>query len=1549
MPELNPESSPAPETRAVIEPHVSRRRRAPLLVAVGSSAGGLEALRSLLHRLPVHCGYSYVIAQHLSPTHLSMLTALLSRETTLPVVQIEDDTDVSPSTIYVTPPNADVVFEQGSFRLQAPQERGPKPSVDTLLLSIARNLPERSVAVILSGSGSDGALGARQLKNSGGYLIVQQPSTAKYPPMPQSAIATGLADAVLPPEQIGPYLETLKEQFAAMPYRRVVRRPSDIDKVLECLLRQTGIDFGGYKPNTIYRRIQQRISATRSANMTEYLNHLQENPEEIRNLTQHCLISVTEFFRDPEAWGELEKHLRERIDPAAPEPIRAWVAGCATGEEAYTLAILLSRHAPMRRIQIFATDLDDHAIHFARRAIYPAAAVKTLDSGIRDRHFVESVQGYGLAKGVRDRVVFARHDLANDPLFLNLDLITCRNLLIYFKAPLQEDIFLKFHHALKPGGLLFLGRSENILGDGFDTVSRKHRVFANRPLGENERQLPLPREWQAIDRVGDYSSPPPPVPPEVSLDSTLLQFFNPRALLVDASFKILEMRGNLNNLLTLPTGRANFSLLNLLPKPVAAYLRAQAQRQSQDPVPKALPPRVYKINGQSYAISLIVLSGSQQHPHFAVVFEDHKPEHGGAWSENGPGGPTQGPYEDLERELQATRECLEATVEELETSNEELQALNEEMQASNEELQASNEELHSSNEELQSTNEELLTVNEEIEHKSLELALLIEDLETIQNSLDGPLLVADARGYLRHVNEEARRLFGLTANHLSGPFVLPNDPPLATNLASKILKVIETGEAVEHRAKSHNRTFRISLRPYVARQKGNRGAVAVFQDISQLQAVNESLRRSEQRLRLSSARYKSTIDALPANIAVLNDKGIIQSVNSGWRKFAQDNGARMSRFGVGANYLRICQDTDDVHAQAIAAGLEGVLKGELPQFGHEYPCHSPSQRRWFRCLVTPYWQNSSHGAASHGVVVMHFETSEQRLREERDQHRLLALDVSPYPCFTADPNGLLDWANPAFCELFEMDRDELRGQHPASLEIPGNQFGFQEMFAQVRASGESVQGEVRLQSKAGLQLFAAVRVYAAPGDEAGLCRYVVCCEDITNQKLAEARTLHTLEHDELTGLLNRKSTIQRLGRAIERQRAANGKIVLFFLDLDRFKDTNDTLGHFTGDQILIEAANRLRATAPSYATLGRFGGDEFVVFLENPGAEDDITELAQSFLVAFSRPLLHEGRPLQISASIGVAQYPQDAEGAEDLLRRADLAMYRAKAEGRRGFRRFDQQIQKDIEDRIWIERDLTRSLSTQDFWVAYQPQIDLATRRVVGVEALLRWNHPEANSVPISRVIHIAEESGLILPIGQWVVREAIRDLARWLALDPQLCLSVNLSAVQFNQQDIFGQIMEHLHFFKLPSERLKVEITESVLLHRSSRVREALHALHGAGVGLHLDDFGTGYSSLAYLQQFPIEAVKIDASFLRGVGRERQDEAIVDAIVKLARSLGIGAVAEGVENQQQVDFLQRSGCPTGQGFHWAKPLNASDFTNYLIQQNGAAPLSFAHGQGLH
>ncbi len=807
-------------------------------------------------------------------------------------------------------------------------------------------------------------------------------------------------------------------------------------------------------------------------------------------------------------------------------------------------------------------------------------------------------------------------------------------------------------------------------------------------------------------------------------------------------------------------------------------------------------------------------------------------------------------------------------------------------------------------------------------------AFSLEDLEALENSLDSPLLVVDRQGHLRHRNKDARLLFGLSADHLGRTLVIPGETALTAKLASRTLKVTESGESVEFRAAVRQRHFRVCVRPYGGAAPG---AVIVFHEDTRDIRRNEERRQAEAQHRMVAARQEATLNALTAHMAVVDRDGVIVGINSAWKRFAQANGYVGKGFGVGSHYLAICEEGIKAGAPGAAAAFEAlrtVLGGKAPHARFEYPCHSQHENRWFRGIVSRVPDTAGGGA-----VILHTDISEQvRIREliERQQ---AAMEPTANAIFITDAEGRIDWTNQAFQRLSGHSIDELLLHTPPMAEGDSAPALFLAALHECRKTGKLWSGEVTLVNKTGAPHTVVQTITPMAGADGNWSHFVVTHKEISEQKRSEAHARYVAEHDDLTGLWNRESFVARLNEAISR--CQDTRLAVLLLDLDRFTDTNDALGHLAGDQLVREMADRLRNLLRDSANLARIGGDRFVLIAAATPEAAAIDSIVERLLSGFARPLEVDGRSIVIKASVGITTYPEDGNSAEELLRNAEIAMHRTSADGRCGYRFCDQRRQTEINERMSIERDLSRAMAERELWIAFQPQLCLSTNRIIGAESLLRWSSAYRNR-PISTVISVAEESGLILNIGQWVLRESLQQLKGWLNHGHQVRVAVNLSAVQFNQQDVFGIVMELLAAHDIPASCVKAEITETVLLNRTVRVKETLQALHTAGVGLVLDDFGTGYSSLTYLQQFPIEAIKIDASFLRGIGRSGNDEAIVKGIIKLAHSLGQRVVAEGVETQLQLDFLRMCECDQAQGYLLAHPMPNREFEQFLM--NAAA-----------
>ena len=689
-------------------------------------------------------------------------------------------------------------------------------------------------------------------------------------------------------------------------------------------------------------------------------------------------------------------------------------------------------------------------------------------------------------------------------------------------------------------------------------------------------------------------------------------------------------------------------------------------------------------------------------------------------------------------------------------------------------------------------------------------------------------------------------------------------------------------------------------------------------------------RNKERELTELAARYKSALDSIPGEVALLDRNGVIVAVNAKWKESSEGEGVLDSRVRIGANYVEVCEAAGragDAAAMSLVRGLREVLRGEARRFTEDYPSHEPGHGHWSRCSVTPL-----AGSARGGAVVLHTEISDLVRMRETVNRQDMALRSSADAIFIVDTEGRIDWANEAFERASGYTADETRqlGRLAAAY-TPG--------FGELRsifggADGPNAllwNGEVALTNKSGEHYLAYQTVTPIRSTAGEVTHYVVIQADITNEKRLQTRMQFISEHDELTGSWNRKSFHERLAAAIPRHEASASRLAVFFVDIDRFKDTNDTLGHQLGDKVLVAVSRRLQQCIREQDTLARFGGDEFAILVEGISTREAALRIAELLLSAFEAPVAADEQEVAITASVGVTVFPDDGTTAETLLRNADLAVYQAKVSGRRGHQFFDRGIEKEMRQRVEVERELSQCVNDSQLWVAFQPQTRLDHGGTSGVECLLRWRRSGALGVSISKVVQIAEECGMILPIGEWVMREAFAQLGAWRGCGHPIELALNLSAVQIHEQDVFGIITGLGKQYGIPLDAVKVEITESVLLNRTDRVKKTLQSLRGAGIGLVLDDFGTGYASLSYLQQFPIGTVKIDSSFVGGIGSNAAAEAIVRGIVKLAHSLGQDVVAEGVETRLQLDFLRDCGCDRAQGYLISRPLPAAEFLEYL------------------
>jgi two-component system, chemotaxis family, CheB/CheR fusion protein len=820
------------------------------IVAIGASAGGLESLERLFAHLPSDTGLAFIVLQHLSPDFRSLMDELLGRRTSMRIRQAESGMRVEPNTVYLLPPMKEMIIRQRCLLLSDRDPRvGLTLPIDLFCRSLAHDAEERAVAVILSGSGSDGSRGIQEISRAGGLVLCESPDTAQFNGMPLSAMRTGMVNQVLPPEEIAVALAGLG---ARRPGAAEPRPPSDdergVDAIVRLLRDEYAIDFSHYKASTVVRRIERRLALNRSIDIDMYVDQLRGDARELSSLYEDLLIGVTRFFRDDDAFEALEQRiipeLLTRIPPE--EQIRVWVPGCATGQEAYSIAILLhealaARQRPLN-IKILATDVHKASLEVASAGAYSAEQVAGIGSDRLRRFFTAKPNGYQISQALRECIVFAPHNLIRDAPFTKLDLITCRNLLIYFQPHAQKTVLTLFHFALKPGGFLFLGSSESPGGliDEFDTVDEHSKIYRKRrDIGlPRDLKLPLPRSGTVQRALA-----PPPARGGVNQQliavyDRLLDRFMPPSFLVDESGHLTDTFGGVGALLKVKMRRPTQYLLDLLPDELRTVVSGVLHRVRRDAESVRYPG--IQLPGHSTRFSLVgePLRDAQGNvTHVLLSFGDD--------AEGAVHGPVIPPFVDvptphaadgahhdaavpdrvsgerirvLEEELSYTKEHLQSAIEEHETSNEELQATNEELIASNEELQSTNEELHS-------VNEELYTVNAEYQRKNLELQELNDDIEHLLNGTDVATMFLDRQLCIRKFTPRIAELFHVIPQDIGRP--LPSfayDLSHAT-LFEDIQRVLTDGVTVEAQTWDRNhRCYFLRILPYRARIR-DRGAV----------------------------------------------------------------------------------------------------------------------------------------------------------------------------------------------------------------------------------------------------------------------------------------------------------------------------------------------------------------------------------------------------------------------------------------------------------------------------------------------------------------------------------------------------------------------------------------------------------------------------------------------------------------------------------------------------------------------------------------------------
>jgi two-component system CheB/CheR fusion protein len=844
------------------------------IVGIGASAGGLEAFSELLHNLPEKTGMAFVLVQHLDPKHESALPEILGRTTKLPVTEVTDGMVVEPDHVYVIPANTSMAILDGALRLKGRVVvHGQHMPIDNFFRSLAEKVGQRAIGVVLSGTASDGTEGCRAIKEAGGLTFAQDEESAKYDSMPRSAIHAGCIDFILTPKDIARELGGIGQH----PYvTRILSGVKDdvrgiaggeLEALFALVRESTGVDFTNYKHTTLHRRIRRRMDLLKIEKLKEYLLYIAKKPEEVDELYRDLLINVTGFFREPEAFAALRKHVYPKLfEGRKPDnPVRVWVAGCSTGEEAYSIAITMLEYLwthtrnisqAATAIQIFATDISETALDRARSGVYAKTGVSQVSPERLKRFFVHHDGGFQVNKSVRDMCIFARQNLVKDPPFSNLDLVSCRNLLIYLGPLLQRRVIPTLHYALKPNGYLMLGDAESLagFGDHFSLLDKKDKIYQKRKTTARLATYFASTDYSPR-RLEDAKTGlhfPAPFTVENEVEQLLINRFVPASVVVNDEMEIVQFQGKTGTYLEPAAGQPTFSLSKMAREGLVVDLRAALNKAKKTNATARKEGVQFQSEGKAREVDLEVIplrgQGAQER-YYVIVFQERAAapaEKAGSRHARNAGnvaGRVTQESQSVKREITQLREQLSSLIEDHETTLEEFKSMNEEVLSANEELQSTNEELETAKEELQSTNEELMTLNEEMQNRNAELSSVNSDLVNLLDTVNLPVVMVSLDLRIRRFTPPSQKLLNLQPSDIGRRLGEIRTNLELQDLEALVQKTIHSMVALEHEVRERGGSwYALRIRPYKSWDSKITGAVISFQDIDTLKRTLEKTR-----------------------------------------------------------------------------------------------------------------------------------------------------------------------------------------------------------------------------------------------------------------------------------------------------------------------------------------------------------------------------------------------------------------------------------------------------------------------------------------------------------------------------------------------------------------------------------------------------------------------------------------------------------------------------------------------------------------------------------
>ncbi|MBD3629295.1 CheR family methyltransferase [Cyclobacterium sp.] len=1013
------------------------------IVAIGASAGGLEPLEIFFENAKTDSSFAYVLIQHLAPNHKSLMDELLARHTDLPIKIIEHQMPVETGTIYLNPPKKFIELLDGKFSLSEKEDRRLSFPISSFFYSLAVHQHENSCAIVLSGTGSDGSEGIKHVKENGGLVLTQQPETARFDGMPKNAINTGAVDKVCNVEQMHQELEAYFINRIELNGKKLESSNSKnvISEILKSVLDQIHVDFTGYKYTTVSRRIGRRMSLLGFSAMEDYLDYLANNPSEAHLLSKELLIGVTRFFRDAEAFEALKNQVVPQLIEANKDnkTIRIWVTACSTGEEAYSIAILIKDYLRMHRLQydvsIFATDLDKEAIKLAANRIFPENIGAEIPPEYLSTYFIPHRSGYTISKEIREMIVFSAHNVIQDPPFNKIDLICCRNFLIYLNDTIQQQLFSIFQYALKSQGFLFLGSSESLgkSGEDFIEFDKKNKIFINRENKKFIQQIRSPKAKAASaysqgQQGSTFGNGPSSGRNKLmnEIQNALIQAYVPDSIVTDEYFNLLHTTGNANRWLRLPAGEISSNVMKMLPESLAVPLEVVANKVIQSGKPITLnnvaPTKVigeYFKDQASLKVTVHRTNLIDNSVHLFITFEPEntaKPQSETAKIDMGTASMEK--IAILERELRINRETLQTTIEELESSNEELQAANEELQ--------------SSNEELESVNEELYTVNAEYQQKNLELSDSNNDLNNLIQSTEIALLFLDSHLNIRKFTPEIKKIMNLMPHDIGRNISHFRGKVQLEDFLDRIEEVFTSLVPFQVQVKDNNeKEYLLKISPFKTPKKEIQGVVLVFVDISQSNRMERALEISDQSLAALKQQHHNQNEIFELITNNLRDLVTIISPE-GKVEYCSPSGFDITGYSLEKMYeLNFLQQVaGPIHQERWQKAITDLSKHKDPGLIHFKFKTAKGNFRWMESNL----KQLNHTNPEKSRILVTTRDIHQRMLDDIEKYKLaLIAEQTSNAVLITDPAGRITFANQAFETMTGFEAAETMGMIPGRL------------------------------------------------------------------------------------------------------------------------------------------------------------------------------------------------------------------------------------------------------------------------------------------------------------------------------------------------------------------------------------------------------------------------------------------------------------------------------------------------------------------------------------